>query len=157
MDEVSGGIQRDAHHEIEACFGRRFAEKLGGRLFHLAENDRGQLLRRAEFVAQSDPGVATVGLFDGERSDLLEAADLFGVENLVPESVIMRVGGFGKVPARFDLKTKTVTWKINRRLRQPTCDVSVQWRVADNKRHEAPMSWTFLIDREAIYQIGGGQ
>jgi peptidoglycan/xylan/chitin deacetylase (PgdA/CDA1 family) len=84
-------------------------------------------------------------------------ADLSGVENLVPESVIMRVGGFGKVPARFDLKTKTVTWKINRRLRQPTCDVSVQWRVADNKRHEAPMSWTFLIDREAIYQIGGGQ
>jgi peptidoglycan/xylan/chitin deacetylase (PgdA/CDA1 family) len=84
------------------------------------------------------------------------SADLSKVEGLVPESLVMRVGGFGKVPATFDPGTGKLSWKINRRLRQRTCEVSVQWRLEEKQGLEDPMNWTFLIDREAAYQIGAG-
>jgi len=81
-------------------------------------------------------------------------ADLTGVENLDPGSVTMRVAGFGKVPAKFDMEKKIVSWTVNRRLRQQACEVAVQWSLLDKTKPENPMRWTFLIDREASYQAG---
>ncbi len=76
------------------------------------------------------------------------------VENLDPGSPVMRISGFGRVPATFDPAAKKISWTINRRLRKRACEVSVQWRLLDKTKSETPMRWTFLIDLEASYQAG---
>jgi hypothetical protein len=80
------------------------------------------------------------------------SADLHAVENIDPETIVMRVAGFGKVPSTFDPATQTVSWKINRPLRSQTCKVSVRWKILGEKKYQKPMTWTFRIDREAAYQ-----
>ena len=69
----------------------------------------------------------------------------------------MMVAGFGRVPARFDPESKTISWTVNRRLRQQACEVVVEWRLMDRSAAEPPMRWTFLIDREAAYQAGAAE
>jgi len=81
------------------------------------------------------------------------SADLSKVENIDPESIVMRVAGFGKVPVQYDPARKTAQWKVNRRLRGRTCDVSLQWHSLNNTEYEKPMTWTFLVNREASYQL----
>lgn len=78
--------------------------------------------------------------------------DLSEVENLDPESMVMRVAGFGKVPVTFDPETKIYRWTITRPLRQPICEVTAQWRLRDADTYEPVMRWSFQIDREAAYQ-----
>jgi len=80
------------------------------------------------------------------------SADLSKVENLDVPSLVMRVAGFGRVPAIYDNETKTVSWKVNRRLRARTCEVSLQWRKTGSTQYADPMTWIFRIDREAAYQ-----
>lgn len=80
------------------------------------------------------------------------SADLSQVVNIDVESIVMRVAGFGKVPATYDGASKTISWKVNRRLRSRTCQVSVQWRTIGSVKYEQPMTWIFRIDREAAYQ-----
>lgn len=84
-------------------------------------------------------------------------ADLSGVENLDPSSITMRIAGFGRVPATFDPVPKRVSWTVNRRLRQQVTEITVQWSLLGASKPEAPMNWSFLIDREAAYQAGAGQ
>ena len=79
------------------------------------------------------------------------SADLSSLENIDPDSLIMRISGFGRVPAIYDPATKTVSWKINRPLRILTCDVSVQWKLTEDGDYQDPMRWTFVIDKEAAY------
>ena len=81
-------------------------------------------------------------------------ADLSAVENLDLGSPVMRISGFGRVPATFDPAAKKISWTVNRRLRKRACEVSVQWRLLDKTKSETPMRWTFLIDLEASYQAG---
>lgn len=80
-------------------------------------------------------------------------ADLSEVENIDPESIVMRVAGFGKVPVQYDPTRKIAQWKVNRRLRGRSCDVSLQWRSLNDPDYEKPMTWTFLVNREAAYQL----
>ncbi|MCP5535547.1 MAG: polysaccharide deacetylase family protein [Akkermansiaceae bacterium] len=80
------------------------------------------------------------------------SADLSKVANIDVESIVMRVAGFGKVPATYDAASKTASWTLNRRLRSRTCEVSVQWRTLGATKYEQPMTWIFRIDREAAYQ-----
>jgi len=80
------------------------------------------------------------------------SANLHKLANLDPESLVMRVAGFGKVPAIFDPTSRTIRWKVNRPLRQPVCSVTLQWKLIDQEEYENPMKWTFRIDRSANYQ-----
>lgn len=82
-------------------------------------------------------------------------ADLSKVENLDPESIIMRVSGFGKVKARYDPSTKVISWKVTRKLRASTCEASVQWQLIDQAKYQKPMTWIFKINRKAAYQPQG--
>lgn len=82
----------------------------------------------------------------------LIAADLSQESEIDPESIVMRVAGFGKVPAVWDEEKKTFSWQINRPLRIPSCEVSVQWRLNDHREYELPMRWSFRVDLEAAYQ-----
>ncbi len=74
------------------------------------------------------------------------SADLSQVEKLDIDSIVMKVGGFGEVPIAYNPNTQVVSWTVNRALRQPVCEVSLQWN------GKAPMRWNFRIDREANYQ-----
>lgn len=80
------------------------------------------------------------------------SADLSTVENLDRESIVMRVGGFGKVPATLNPETMEIAWTVNRPLRQVICDVSVQWRLKGKTKYEPVMKWSFAVDRVANYQ-----
>lgn len=80
------------------------------------------------------------------------AVDLSQESSLDPESLVMRVGGFGKVPAQWDENKKTFSWKINRPLRNSFCNVSVQWRLKENVDYDPPMRWSFRINLEEAYQ-----
>lgn len=78
--------------------------------------------------------------------------DLSGVKNLDPESLVIRVAGFGKVPHRQVPEKQIFEWRTIRPLRQPACEVTAQWRLKDQESYEPVMRWSFQIDREASYQ-----
>jgi peptidoglycan/xylan/chitin deacetylase (PgdA/CDA1 family) len=83
------------------------------------------------------------------------SADLSTLEDFDPASLVMKVGGFGEVPAAFDPAEKKISWKVNRRLRQPSCEVSITWKDMAGKPNGTPLRWSFRIDRNSTYQPDG--
>jgi peptidoglycan/xylan/chitin deacetylase (PgdA/CDA1 family) len=83
------------------------------------------------------------------------SADLTKLENFDPKTLVMKVSGFGEVPANYAIETKKYSWQVNRRLRQPTCQVSVSWKDSAGKATETPLRWSFQLDREAAYLPDG--
>jgi peptidoglycan/xylan/chitin deacetylase (PgdA/CDA1 family) len=83
------------------------------------------------------------------------SADLSKIENLDPSKLVMRVSGFGEVPANFAAATGKFSWQVNRRLRQNSCQVSVTWKDTAGKAPETPLRWSFQLDREAAYLPDG--
>jgi len=79
-------------------------------------------------------------------------ADLSQVENIDPDSLVMRIAGLGKVPVSYDPESKQASWQVNRPIRTATCEVSLQWKLLKQEKYEPIMKWTFLVDREASYQ-----
>jgi hypothetical protein len=63
----------------------------------------------------------------------------------------MRVSGFGQVPATYDPATKQFIWQVTRRLRQPVCQVAVDWLDTAGNKPANPLHWAFQIDRSAAY------
>lgn len=82
--------------------------------------------------------------------------DLSSVPDVDPQTLVMRVGGFGDVPAVLDPETKQFRWLVNRRLRDSVCQVSVTWKKPNEKNTVTPVRWNFTIDKEAAYQPNGG-
>jgi peptidoglycan/xylan/chitin deacetylase (PgdA/CDA1 family) len=83
------------------------------------------------------------------------SADLSKIENLDPATLTMKISGFGEVPANFAAETKKYSWQVNRRLRQPSCQVSISWKDTAGKPPETPLRWTFQIDLESAYLPDG--
>ena len=81
----------------------------------------------------------------------LISAKLTGLSDFDPKSLVMKVSGFGEVPAKYDPATLLFSWQVTRRLRQPACQVAVSWLDAKGKTPDTPLRWSFKIDREAAY------
>jgi peptidoglycan/xylan/chitin deacetylase (PgdA/CDA1 family) len=79
------------------------------------------------------------------------SADLSKVPNLDPKSLVMKVAGFGEVPANYTAETGKFSWQVNRRLRLPACQVSISWKDTAGKTPEAPLRWSFQIDLDSAY------
>ena len=79
------------------------------------------------------------------------SADLSSVDDIDPATAVMKVSGFGEVPAAFNPTIKSFSWTVNRRLRSPVCQVSVSWLDSKGKPPEVPLRWSFRIDPEAAY------
>lgn len=79
------------------------------------------------------------------------SVDFAKAENIDPTTLKMQVAGFGEVPANYASEGKIFSWQVNRRLRQPVCQVLVTWKDTEGKATEAPLKWSFQIDREATY------
>jgi peptidoglycan/xylan/chitin deacetylase (PgdA/CDA1 family) len=97
------------------------------------------------FPVQPEPGALI------EQRLPLISADLSEAGPIDPETITMQVGGFGKVPAKFDPETGTYSWQVNRHLRAPSCQVKIAWKTPDGKPPEVPLRWNFRIDQEAAY------
>ena len=72
-----------------------------------------------------------------------------------PATLVMKVSGFGEVPANFASASGKFSWQVNRRLRQPTCQVAISWKDKAGKETETPLRWSFQIDRESAYLPDG--
>jgi len=83
------------------------------------------------------------------------SADLSTLRNVDPATLVMKVSGFGEVPAKFTPETGKFSWQVNRRLRQPICKVAVSWKDAAGKPPENPLQWSFRIDRDSAYLPDG--
>jgi len=79
------------------------------------------------------------------------SADLSGAEGLDPATLVMKIAGFGLVPAVYDADTGRFAWTPNRRLRHPICRVEVSWLDVDGKPPDKPLAWSFQLDRESAY------
>ncbi len=103
-------------------------------------------------IVQTTPHPVTpeAGAIINSRLPLI-SADLTNVENLNPATLSMKVSGFGEVPAIYSPETHKISWQVNRRLRQPSCLVVITWKDNAGKAPEAPLRWSFQIDREAAY------
>ena len=63
---------------------------------------------------------------------------------------MLRVGGFGAVPAEFDRVAQTVRYQIPQKLRAEECTAVLAFRRADSDKDEV-VSWRFKIDQKASY------
>lgn len=79
------------------------------------------------------------------------SVNLSTAENIDPATLKMQIAGFGEVPANYAREGKLFSWQVNRRLRQPVCNVLVTWKTTDGKETETPLKWCFQIDKEAAY------
>lgn len=96
------------------------------------------------------PVTPVAGATIGDRLPTI-SVDFSALDQLDPQSLVMRISGFAKVPAVFDPESKKFSWKVNRRLRKPTCDITVSWKLQEFEKYEKPMSWTFILNRRASY------
>jgi len=85
----------------------------------------------------------------------LISATLIDLTDFDPNSLVMKVAGFGVVPAKFDPASRMFSWQVTRRLRQPACQISISWMDAKGKPPATPLRWSFQIDREAAYLPDG--
>jgi peptidoglycan/xylan/chitin deacetylase (PgdA/CDA1 family) len=85
----------------------------------------------------------------GNRLPLIEI-DLSKLTGVDPESMILRVTGFGRVPHQFDTATGLVTYQVPQRLRLDTCGVQLTFRHAGSTENEV-IGWTFQINQLADY------
>ncbi len=85
----------------------------------------------------------------GNRLPLIEI-DLSRLTGVVPESIILRVAGFGRVPHTFNPANGLVTYQVPQRLRLDSCGVQLTFRHAGSKENEV-IGWTFQINKLADY------
>lgn len=86
------------------------------------------------------------GAVANDKTPLI-SANLGGLATLDPGSAKMRVSGMGLVPARFDPKTKIISYQITQPLHGDTCTVIVEAKSA-GKKVEA--HWTFTLKESAM-------
>ena len=96
------------------------------------------------------PVTPAAGSLVNDRLPIIEV-DFTTTTDLDPATLVMKVGGFGTVPASFDEMTRRLSWKINRPLRQRFCHVVVNWKDTEGKASENPLKWSFQIDRNSAY------
>jgi len=85
----------------------------------------------------------------GNRLPLIEV-DLSKLPGVQPDSISMRISGFGKVPHEYDYGTGTVRYQVPQRLRLDKCSVQLSFRHANNPESEV-IAWNFSLDRLADY------
>jgi peptidoglycan/xylan/chitin deacetylase (PgdA/CDA1 family) len=105
-----------------------------------AKNDKGEQL--IQLKPKPDTTIT-------DRRPLIEA-DLKKLGTIVPESIKLRIGGLGTVPADYDPATMVVRFQFPYKLRREDCAVSLSFQRAAAQPVEV-VSWHFKIDLAAAY------
>lgn len=72
------------------------------------------------------------------------------LEGVDPASVVMKVSGFGQVPAVYDAEKKVIRYAVREALRSSECQVYVTFKRAAETKPDL-VSWRFLVDLPAFY------
>lgn len=78
------------------------------------------------------------------------SAELSGVPGIDLASVHMKVSGFGRVPAKMDKATRTISWTPPCRIYMPNLSVHLTWTSSDGTSHKA--EWSFVVNQEVPVQ-----
>ena len=84
-----------------------------------------------------------------DRTPVIEA-NLLRLGSIVPESLRLRIGGYGMVPAEFDPKTFVIRYKLPSKLRREDCNVTLMFK-RDEESKEEMVTWRFKVDLAAAY------
>ena len=77
-------------------------------------------------------------------------ADISGYEAIEPDSIRMKVSGFGDVPFAYDKDSGIISWVVRSKLRAAKYMINLSFSESDNKkRHFA--AWSFLVNRNVFY------
>ena len=77
-------------------------------------------------------------------------ADVSAYEEIEPNSLKMKVSGFGDVPAVYDKDSGMISWAVKRKLRSTKYIVNLSFsEVGEKNRYFA--AWSFLLDRNVFY------
>jgi peptidoglycan/xylan/chitin deacetylase (PgdA/CDA1 family) len=101
---------------------------------------------------EGDPLVTTKPLPNAQvasRRPLIEV-DVSKLEGIDPASIVMKIAGFGQVPARFDAADKKISYVMGETLRSNECQVFVTFKRASEPKPDQ-VSWRFFIDLVAHY------
>ncbi len=83
------------------------------------------------------------------RRPLIEV-DVAKLEGIDPASIVMKIAGFGPVPAAFDAAGKVIRYQLNESLRAKDCHVFVTFRRNSEPKPDM-VSWRFSIDIDSHY------
>ena len=118
---------------------------------------RGELsnAKAIDLTAKNDQGTPLVQLSPAPNSTIVERrpiieANLIGLGSIVPESIRVRVSGFGVVPAEFDPNTFVLRYEVPVKLRRDECSVSITFK-RNKDQPEELVTWKFNIDLAAAY------
>ncbi len=84
-----------------------------------------------------------------ERRPVIEA-NLSHLGGIIPDSVMLRVSGFGAVPVEFNTATQIVRYQIPQRIRLDDCSATLGFRRTNADKDEV-ISWKFKINQKASY------
>lgn len=107
-----------------------------------AKDDQGQQLLELKPAPNS-----TVS----DRLPTIEA-NLSKLGTIVPDSVALRVSGFGAVPVEFDETDETVRFQVPQRLRLDECAATLSFKRTDADRDEV-ITWKFKVNQSAAYGV----
>ena len=100
----------------------------------------------AEFTAESVPTQPADGATISDPRPIIQAhLENFG--SLVPKTLSMRISGFGKVDAKFDPASKTLSYQPSRKLGATSYTVIVSGE-SQGKRQQ--VKWSFSVAPEAV-------
>ncbi len=120
-------------------------------------HSRGELgsAKSLAIEAKDDKGEALVQLSPAPNSTITDRrptieANLIRLGSIVPESLRLRIGGYGLVPAEFDPKTFLIRYKLPSKLRREDCNVTLMFK-RDVASEEEMVTWKFKVDLAAAY------
>ncbi len=101
---------------------------------------------------EGEPLVSTRPLPNAQvasRRPLIEV-DVSKLEGIDPASIVMKIAGFGQVPASYDAGEKKISYLVGETLRSNECKVLVTFkRAAETKPDQ--VQWAFSVDPVAHY------
>lgn len=132
-----------ANFDLALNFGSSYQNVAGLRLMTETTNEDGST--QTPLVTVMPPIDSNIG----NRLPLIEI-DLSRLPGVQPESISMRISGFGKVPHQYDYGTGKARYQVPQRLRLDSYQVQLSFRHANNPENEI-ISWSFTLDQIADY------
>ncbi len=80
----------------------------------------------------------------------LIAVDVSKLQGIDPATVVMKIAGFGTMPAVYDAAAGTISYQMREPLRSAECQVFVTFRRAGEAKPDA-VNWRFSVDLVAHY------
>ena len=84
-----------------------------------------------------------------ERRPLIEV-EVSKLQGIDPASVVMKIAGYGTVPAVYDAAAGKITYQVREALRSAECQVYLTFRRAGEAKPDA-VNWRFAVDLVAQY------